>query len=402
MNARGFNVYAALEGSLGLEAIREALPVGTPVRAVSLAEAGHAGNEIQQGADLVIVGCSQSHDQALDVISAATAQRADRPVVVLYQGIAERVPRAGLRGRRRRPRRAAAVGGAARVRAREGAGEAARAGSLSDRGSDDHSARAEGWHRQDGHVLQPGGRARARGQVGGARRPRPAVRRRRARARPGADPDDLRPRRLRRLARRREDRRVPGAASLGGAGAARAAPAGSGGGDRDAVPARGVRDPALALRLPHRRHAPGLHARGDRGGGRFHAPLRRRDARRALAQGHEARARDPGADGLRPEGGHARAQPRGLGRGHHAVGCRAAARSGARRARRQRPRDSPRAHERTADRRRRATVESGPVVRGACRAVSGGNGTAGRGRSGSRGRRVEQQRRRRLSLRKAS
>jgi pilus assembly protein CpaE len=86
MNSRGFNVYAALEGSLGLDAIREALPEGTPVRAVSLAEAGRAGNEVQQGADLVIVGCSQSQDEALEVISAATAQRTDRPVVVLYHG----------------------------------------------------------------------------------------------------------------------------------------------------------------------------------------------------------------------------------------------------------------------------------------------------------------------------
>jgi pilus assembly protein CpaE len=86
MNSHGFNVYAALEGSLGLDVIREALPLGTPVRAVALAEAGRAGNELQQGADLVIVGCSQSHDQALKVIAAATAQRADRPVVVLYQG----------------------------------------------------------------------------------------------------------------------------------------------------------------------------------------------------------------------------------------------------------------------------------------------------------------------------
>jgi CheY-like chemotaxis protein len=86
MNARGFNVYAALEGSFGLEAIQEALPTGTPVRAVALAEAGHAGNEVLEGADLVIVGCSQAQDEALVVISAATAQRPDRPVVVLYQG----------------------------------------------------------------------------------------------------------------------------------------------------------------------------------------------------------------------------------------------------------------------------------------------------------------------------
>jgi pilus assembly protein CpaE len=88
MNARGFQVYAALEESLGLEAIREALPTGTPVRAVSLAEAGLAGSEIPTGVDLVVVGCSESHDQALEVIAAASAQRADRPVVVLYHGTA--------------------------------------------------------------------------------------------------------------------------------------------------------------------------------------------------------------------------------------------------------------------------------------------------------------------------
>ena len=86
MNSPGFHVYAALEASLGLEAIREALPVGTPLRAVPLADVGRAGSEIQQGADLVIVGCSQAHEEALEVISAANAQRADRPVVVLYHG----------------------------------------------------------------------------------------------------------------------------------------------------------------------------------------------------------------------------------------------------------------------------------------------------------------------------
>jgi pilus assembly protein CpaE len=86
MNPSDLHVYAALEGSLGLETIREALPTGTPVRAVSLAEAGLTGSEIPPGADLVVVGCSQSHDQALEVIAAASAQRADRPVVVLYHG----------------------------------------------------------------------------------------------------------------------------------------------------------------------------------------------------------------------------------------------------------------------------------------------------------------------------
>jgi pilus assembly protein CpaE len=82
----GLHVYAALEEGLGAEAIREALPAGTLLRAVRLAEAGGAGSEIQQAADLVIVGCAQAHEQALGVISAASAQRVDRPVVVLYQG----------------------------------------------------------------------------------------------------------------------------------------------------------------------------------------------------------------------------------------------------------------------------------------------------------------------------
>ena len=86
MTGHRLQVYAALEDQLGLNAIREALPAGTPLRAVALAEAGRAGSEIQHGADLVIVGCSYAHDEALDVIAAASAQRADRPVVVLYQG----------------------------------------------------------------------------------------------------------------------------------------------------------------------------------------------------------------------------------------------------------------------------------------------------------------------------
>ena len=85
MNSRGFHVYAALEASLGLDAIREAL-LAAHRSARCRWRRGRAGSEIQQGADLVIVGCSQAHDQALEVISAASAQRADRPVVVLYHG----------------------------------------------------------------------------------------------------------------------------------------------------------------------------------------------------------------------------------------------------------------------------------------------------------------------------
>ena len=86
MTPRNLTVYAALEGSFALEAIREALPLGTMVRAVALADARTPGNEVRQEADLVIVGCSLAHDEALAVIEAANAQRSDRPVVVLYEG----------------------------------------------------------------------------------------------------------------------------------------------------------------------------------------------------------------------------------------------------------------------------------------------------------------------------
>lgn len=87
MNRDGFSIFVALDGGIDSNAIREALPAGTPVRIVSLGEAGEASSAAaQEAADLVVVGCAESPHQALDVISAAARQRADRPVVVLYGG----------------------------------------------------------------------------------------------------------------------------------------------------------------------------------------------------------------------------------------------------------------------------------------------------------------------------
>ena len=77
--------------------------------------------------------------------------------------------------------------------------------------------------------------------------------------------------------------------------------------------------------------------------------------------------------GYDPNSGHARAQPRRFGRGHHAVRRRGAARAGTRPVRRQRPSDSSRADERAADRGGRAEVEGRAVVRSARRAVSLGD-----------------------------
>jgi hypothetical protein len=53
-------------------------------------------------------------------------------------------------------------------------------------------------------------------------------------------------------------------------------------------------------RIRHRRHARGLPARGHHLDRQLHRGLHGRDARRLLAQGHEAGPGDAGADGLRP------------------------------------------------------------------------------------------------------
>ena len=87
MSASAPRIFAAVEDSFDQSAIREALPVGAPLRIVSLQDAREqASADLQQGADLVIVGCSANSDDAVDVIAAAVRQRADRPVVVLYGG----------------------------------------------------------------------------------------------------------------------------------------------------------------------------------------------------------------------------------------------------------------------------------------------------------------------------
>ena len=144
------------------------------------------------------------------MISAATAQRADRPVVVALP----RHRRTASSSGRSRPAPTTSIAlpqspGQLGVRAREGARAAARRGSTSAEGAMITVLGPEGRHRQDAS-RRPTSRSRSRWRaVAGDRRPRPAVRRRRARARPRADRDDLRPRRLGRLARRRQDRRLP-------------------------------------------------------------------------------------------------------------------------------------------------------------------------------------------------
>ena len=121
--------------------------------------------------------------------------------------------------------------------------------------------------------------------------------------------DDVRPRDLRRLARRGQARRLRDDARHGRRRAARAGTARPGERDHDRAPPRRPRRRARRLRLRHRRHPAGLHRRGDRDDRRELRPRHGRHARLALAQEHEARARDARADGLRPEEDPARPQP---------------------------------------------------------------------------------------------
>ena len=65
------------------------------------------------------------------------------------------------------------------------------------------------------------------------------------------------------------------------------------------------------VRLRDRRHAAGLHGRGDRDDRRELRPRDGGNARLALAEEHEARPRDARAHGLRPEEDPARPEPRG-------------------------------------------------------------------------------------------
>ena len=80
MSVQKLRVFVALEESLDSEALREALPAGTPLRLVSLDEArDHTAVGLQEAADLVIVGCADDRELALQLIAAAAKQRSDRP-----------------------------------------------------------------------------------------------------------------------------------------------------------------------------------------------------------------------------------------------------------------------------------------------------------------------------------
>jgi pilus assembly protein CpaE len=80
-------IFVALEEGLDEGPIQEAFPAGVPVRIVSFAVASADGfAQLQSAADLVVIGCAHSGDEAVRLIEAAAEQRPDRPVVALYAG----------------------------------------------------------------------------------------------------------------------------------------------------------------------------------------------------------------------------------------------------------------------------------------------------------------------------
>ena len=217
----------------------------------------------------MIVGCADERELALQLIAAAAKQRSDRPVVALYSGspngFLERAFEAGADDLITLPQTAAQLSFALEKAL------ARRRGDAPSRGVGE-MVTVLGPKGGTGKTLTSCNVAVALaldGRLDGDRRSRPAVRRRRARARAPSRADDLRPRRLGRVARRRQDRRLPGRPSVGGACAACAVAARPGGCRQRRVPARGLRHPARSLRRRRRRHASGFHARGDRGGRRL-------------------------------------------------------------------------------------------------------------------------------------
>ncbi len=86
MSGNGLNIFVALEETVDAGSLRAAFPA-TPLQVLRFDEArNERGTALQETADLVVVGCIDARDEALDLVSAATRQRPDRPVVVLYGG----------------------------------------------------------------------------------------------------------------------------------------------------------------------------------------------------------------------------------------------------------------------------------------------------------------------------
>ena len=88
MTRRRLNVFMALDGHVDHDAIRNALPPGTPVRAATVDDAASRMSALlaTDPIDVVLIGCGGDSERALRAIDAAKRARPETPVIVLYAG----------------------------------------------------------------------------------------------------------------------------------------------------------------------------------------------------------------------------------------------------------------------------------------------------------------------------
>jgi pilus assembly protein CpaE len=83
-------ILLVLEDGVDAASIEEALPAGARVTKTRLADVAHAWAALRESAaqaELLVVGCANQRDDALEVVGSASRQlQGDLPVVVLYEG----------------------------------------------------------------------------------------------------------------------------------------------------------------------------------------------------------------------------------------------------------------------------------------------------------------------------
>ena len=359
MSLGGTRFLVLLADEVGEEQIRAALPPAAPIWVSRLDDvAGRADKLVDElSADVVLVACQAGSEAALNAIRRIGGRQSECAIIVLYvgspNGFLDPAFEAGADDLITLPQAPPQLAFAIEkvIARRRGPG-----GTPSDVAPMISVLGPEGRYRQDADCLQPRSQPRRGRDAPDRRRPRPAVRRRRAGARPPARADALRPRARGRDPRRRQGRQLRRPARLGGQRAALSGAARPGGGGLDPAPAPAVRDPARPLRLRDRRHAAGVLAGGDRRDRQLVASMHGGDARRTVAEGHEDRLRDAAADGLRPR--------------EHDAG------------------PEPGRHERRASRRTTSATCSGRRRTCSCRATGRSRARSRRGRRSSRRSRV--------------
>jgi pilus assembly protein CpaE len=86
--SRETRIFLALGDHVDHAAVRAALPVGSRTQVATLDEAARRMQSLLGTTpfDMVVIGCSDGDEHALDAVASAAGQRPDAPVVVLYEG----------------------------------------------------------------------------------------------------------------------------------------------------------------------------------------------------------------------------------------------------------------------------------------------------------------------------